>query len=163
MVGCHSSTPLVKFRVILRYWPMPSRLLSCWTYLPQYMRGSLRQLLVEVIGIDRALAAIDFDHRSNEGDDVVTDGLNERRLLDNQPIGQLDEHFGAAGFGRVNAAVRPVERLAEMDQFAGLLIGDFSRITEPGENVFVLVELFAGGFVGDGAGDLVAVLFGLTE
>ena len=50
-----------------------------------------------------------------------------------------------------------------MDQFAGLLIGDFSRITEPGENVFVLVEIFDGGFVGDGEDDLVAALFGLTE
>ena len=45
MVGCHSSTVFVMFCVSLRYWPMPSRLLSCATYLPQYISGGLAILV----------------------------------------------------------------------------------------------------------------------
>ena len=87
---------------------MPSRLLSCCTYLPQYISGSRASpcgaLLVEVVGVHLLLAAVHLDHRRDEGDDVVADVLDERRLLDDQAVGQLHQHLGAAGLRRVHAA-----------------------------------------------------------
>ena len=53
--------------------------------------------------------------------DVVADGLNERRLFDDQPVGQLDQHLRTAGLGRMDAARDPIDRLGGVDQLLGLL------------------------------------------
>ena len=95
--------------------------------------------------------------------DVVADGLDERRLLHDQPVGQLDQHLGTAGLGRMYAAVGPVDRLAGLDQLARLLVRDLARIAELGEDVLVLVEVLDGGLVGDRQDDLVAALLGLPD
>ena len=89
--------------------------------------------------------------------------LDERRLFDDQAVGQFDQHFGSAGLGRVDAAVGPVERLAGFDEFVRLLVGDFARVAELGEDVLVLIEVLDGGLVGDGEDDLVAAFFGLAD
>ena len=121
-------------------------------------RACFAGFLAVVIRIDLLLAAVHFDHRRDEDDHVVADGLDEGRLFDDQAVSQLDQHFGAAGFGRMDAAGGPVNRLAGFDQLLRLLFGGFSRIAERGEHGFVLVEIFDGGFIGDGKHDLVAAL-----
>ena len=120
-------------------------------------------LLRVVVGVDGALAAIDFEHRRNEGDDVVADLLDERGLFDDHAVGELDEHLGAAGFGRVDAAIGPVNGLGGVEEFLGLFRGDFARVAEFGEHVLIFVEIFEGGLVGDSEGDDVAAFFGLTH
>ena len=95
--------------------------------------------------------------------DVVADGLDEGGLFHDQAEGQFDEHLRAAGFGRVDAAVGPIDGLAGFDEFAGLLAGELARIAEPGEDVLVFIEVFDGGLVGDGEYDLVAAFFGLAD
>ena len=77
-------------------------------------RVARRALLVEVVGVDLLLAAVDFDHRRDQRDDVVADVLDERRLFDDQAVGQLDQHLGAAGLRRVHAADRVVDRLGRV-------------------------------------------------
>ena len=81
-------------------------------------RALLAGLLAVVVRVDLLLAAVDFDHRSDEGDHVVADRLDERRLFDDQPVGEFDQHFRSAGLGRMDAAVGPVDRLAGFDQLA---------------------------------------------
>jgi len=72
--------------------------------------------------------------------ELLRDGLNERRFFDDEAIGELDEHFGSAGFGRMDAAGGPVDRLRGLDNFAGLRLRCFARIGEGGEHAFVLIE-----------------------
>ncbi len=130
---------------------------------PVHQRQALAGALVVVIGIDLAFAAVHFDHGGDEGDGVVADGLDERGLFHDQAVGELDQHFGSAGFGRVYAAVGPVERLADFDELAGLVVGDLARVAELGEDVLVLIEVLDGGLVGDGEDDLVAAFLGLAD
>src|ERR1035437_8766191 len=117
---------------------------------PVHERQALAGALVVVIGVDFALAAVHFNNGGDKGDGVIADGLNERGLFDDQAVGELDEHFGAAGFGRVYAAVGPVEGLAGLDELAGLRVGKLARVAELGEDVLVFIEVPDGGLVGDG-------------
>jgi hypothetical protein len=56
-------------------------------------------LPVEVVVVDVFLAAVDFDHRRDERDDVVADVLNERRLFDDEAVRELHEHLGPPDSG----------------------------------------------------------------
>ncbi len=126
-------------------------------------RPLLASLLTVVIGVHLFFASVHFEHRGDEGDHVVADLLDERRLLNDQPISQLNQHFRAAGLGRMDAAVGPVEGLADPDQVARLFIGDLARIPQPGQNVLVLIQVLNRGLVGDRQNHLVAPFLGLPD
>jgi hypothetical protein len=116
--------------------------------------------LVEVVGVDVFLASVDFNHRRDQRDDVVADVLDERRLLDDQAIGQLDQHFRAAGFRRVHAAHQVVDRLRGLQQRLGLRIGGLARIGQRGELVAVFFERLDRRLIGDRQRDDVAAFLG---
>ena len=126
-------------------------------------RISLRALLVEVVGVDLLLAAVDFDDRRDERDDVVADLLDERRFAHRQAVWQLDQHFRTAVLGRVHAARDPVDRLGRSNQLLRLLFGRLSRIGQRRDHALVLVDLFDRRFIGDRQGDHVAAFFGLAD
>ncbi len=54
--------------------------------------------------------------------------LDERRLLNNQPIGELNQHLRATGFRRMDAAIEPVDWFRGSDDSLRLLVGGFARI-----------------------------------
>ena len=113
---------------------MPSRLLSCWTYLPQYIMRLLRDTpgmrLGVVVRVDDLVAAVGLDDRRDDRDDVVADALDERRLLDDEAVRELHQHLRAAGLGRVHAARDPVDRLRGLDQRARLRFRRLARVGE---------------------------------
>ena len=84
-------------------------------------------------------------------------------LFDRQPERQLDQHFGAAGFGRVDAAGRVVDRLAGRDQLFRLRIGDRAGIGQLRGDLLVLVELLDRRFVGDRERNHVAPFLSLAD
>src|SRR5258708_32805506 len=53
-------------------------------------------LLVEVVRIYHLLAAVHLEHGRDEGDDVVPDLLDVRRLFHGEPIAELHEHLRSA-------------------------------------------------------------------
>jgi hypothetical protein len=57
-----------------------------------------RPLLVEVVGVDLSFAAVHFEHRRDECDDVAANVADKRRVFDDQPVRELDERFRTAGF-----------------------------------------------------------------
>ena len=109
------------------------------------------------------LAAVDFDDRRDERDDVVADRLDERRLLDGEAVRQLHQHLGAAGLARVHAARHPVDRLGGLDQLLRLRLRRLARIGQRREHALVLVELLDRRLVGDGEQHHVAAFFGLAD
>ena len=123
-------------------------------------RVALRALLVEVVGVDLLLAAVDFDDRRDQRDDVVADVLDERRLLDDEAVGQLDQHLGAAGLRRVHAADRVVDRLGRVQQLLRARFGRLARIGQLAEHVAILVELLDRVLAADREQDDVAPFFG---
>ncbi len=50
-----------------------------------------------VVGVDHAIAAINFECGSDQDDYIFADGLNEWRLLNRQTIGEFHQHLGRAG------------------------------------------------------------------
>ncbi len=122
-----------------------------------------RVLLLVVEVVHHLLAAVHFDDRRQEDDDVVADVLDERRLLDDQPIGQLHLHLGAARLARVQVAARPVDRLAGGDERLRLRVGQLPRVGEVGEDLLVLVEGLDRRLVGDGHDDDVAAFLALAD
>ena len=52
-------------------------------------RPRLPGLLAVVVGVHFLVAAVGFNHRRDEDDHVVADGLDERSLLDDQAIREL--------------------------------------------------------------------------
>ena len=63
------------------------------------------------------------------------------RILDCQPVGQLHEHFGRPGLGRVDGAGEPVERLAFEHQGGDVGIGGLPRVGELRRDLFKAVDL----------------------
>ena len=126
-------------------------------------RVALRPRLVEVVGVHLLLAAVHLDHGRDERDHVVADALDERRLLHHQPVGQLDQHLGAAVLRRVDAAREVVDRLGRLQQRLRLRIGGLARIGERAQHVAVLLELLDGGLVRDGQRHDVAALLGRAD
>jgi hypothetical protein len=49
--------------------------------------------------VDLLLAAVDLARRREHDDHVVANRLDERRLLDRKPVGQLHQHLRTAGLG----------------------------------------------------------------
>jgi len=96
--------------------------------------GRVTALHLEKLGldslskIDLAVAAIDFQHRSSEKDDVVANLLDDRRVLDRQSVDELHQHLGAAGFRRMHRPRRVVHRLSLGHQSRRFIAGDLARI-----------------------------------
>ena len=126
-------------------------------------RTLLAGFLAVIVRVDLFLAAIGFDHRRNQHDHVITDRLNERRLLDHEAISQFNQHFGPTGFRRMDAAGDPVNRLCRVNQRLRLFLRDLSRIAELSKHAFVAIEILDGVLIGEGKEDLVASLFGLPD
>jgi len=119
--------------------------------------------LVEVVGVDLFFAPVDFNHRRDERDHVVADVLDERRLFDDQPVGELDQHFRAAGLGRVHAADEVVDWLGGLQQRLRLGVGGTARIGQRRKLIAVLLERLDRRFIGDRQRDDIAPFFGLAD
>src|SRR4051794_30764453 len=63
-----------------------------------HRRGRLSFLLRDEV-VDLLLAPIDLARRREDKDDVVTNRLNEWRLLDGKSIREFHQHFRTTGFG----------------------------------------------------------------
>jgi hypothetical protein len=126
-------------------------------------RARLAGLLAVVVRVDLALAPVHLDHRRDERDHVVADRLHERRLLHDQPVGQLHQHLGAAGLGRVHPRGEPVDRLRRLDQLLRLGFARRARVGQRREVRPRLVERLDRGLVGDREQDHVAALLGLAD
>ncbi len=98
--------------------------------------------------VDLLLASVHLARRREHEDDVVADRLDERRLLDRQPVGQLHQHLGAPELRRMDAAHREVDGLAGRDELLRLRLGQLARIGELRGDLAVLVELLDRRFVG---------------
>jgi hypothetical protein len=122
-----------------------------------------RVLQAEIEVVDHLLAPIDFGRRRQHDDRVVADRLDEGRLLDGEAERQLDQHLGAAGLRRVDAARRVVDRLAGGDELFRFRVLQLARIGQLRGDVAILVELLDRRLVGDGERDHVAPFFTLAE
>jgi hypothetical protein len=126
-------------------------------------RLGLAGLLAIIISVDDLLAPVDLDHRGDEGDHIVADVADERRILDREAIGEFDQHLGPAGLGRMVATGHPVDRLGGLDDLGRLGGIGAARITERGELQLILVELGQRLLVGDRDNDLLAPFLGRSH
>ena len=117
--------------------------------------------LAVVVGIDFLVAAVGLDDGCDEHDGIVANLLNEWGIFDDQAVREFHQHLRAAGFGRMDAARDPVDRLAGVDDLLGLLFGGLARVGECGQVGLVFVEVLDRLFVADGEDDHVAAFFGL--
>lgn len=122
-------------------------------------RVALRACLVEVVGVDLLLASVDFNHRRDQRDHVIADVLDERRLFDDQPVGELDQHLGTAGLRRVHAAHEVIDRLRGLDERLCLRVGGLARIGQCRELIAILLERLDRRFIGNGQRNNVASFF----
>jgi hypothetical protein len=144
---------------------MPSRLLSCATYLPP-VRGrqvDARVLRAEVATVNDLFAAVDFNDRRDHRDDVVADALHERIFRHDHAIRHFHQHFRTTGFSGVHAAGDVVDRLRELEQFFRACFGRLARIGELVEVALVLLEVGDGLLVRNREDDHVATFFGLAD
>src|SRR5262249_12474256 len=65
---------------------------------------------VPVVNIDLPIAPVDFDDRSNQGNDSVAYGFYVRAFVDCESIGKLHESGWRAGLRRVNSAGYVIDR-----------------------------------------------------
>ena len=109
----------------------------------QRRRGFTRVLLRPVVDVDHAVAAVHFDDRREQGDDVVADVPDVRAFVDRQPVGQLHQRRRRARLGRVDRAGRVVDRDRVGNQARRLLVVhvERARVGELREPGLVLVEL----------------------
>ncbi len=126
-------------------------------------RGQVGMRLAVVPEVDLAVAPVGLDDRGQEHDDVFADVLDERRLLDRQPVGELHHHLGAAGLGRVDGPGRVVERLALRDQLLRLALREPARIGELGRDVAIVIQVANRLGVGDCDDDHLPALFTLPH
>ena len=120
-------------------------------------------LLVVVVVVDHLLAPVRFDDGRDDGNDIVANALDERRLLHDETIREFHEHLGAAALGRVHAAGDPVQRLGLLHDHRRLRVGRFARVCECVEIALVLVQVLDGLLVGDHQDRHVAAFLGLAD
>ena len=125
-------------------------------------RGLLGGLAV-VVGVDLLVAAVGLDYGGDEDDGVVADVLDEGRVFDDEAVGELDEHLGAAGLGGVDAGGDPVDGLGGVDDLLGLLLGGLAGVGEGGQIGLIFVEVLHRLFGADGEDYHVAAFFGLER
>ena len=124
-------------------------------------RDFVGMLDVPVVEIDRAIAAVHFDDRRDQRDDVVADVLDVRALVDGEAIGQLHERGGCTRLGGMDRTRYVIDgrggggdpvsfRVVEVD---GARIGEFRELR------LVRVELRHQRLGRDGDGDHLAALF----
>ena len=131
---------------------------------PINQRGlGLAGLLAVIIGVDHLLAAVDLDHRGDEGDHLVADRANEGRVLHRKAVGEFDQHFRPARLGRVDAAGDPVDRFGRLDDLRRLFRIGAARVAEQRELRLVVVEQCERRLIGDGDDDLLAPFLGSAE
>ena len=56
------------------------------------------------VDVDHAVAAIDFDDRSDQRNHAVANLADVRAFVDGQSVGEFHQRGGRAGFRRVNGA-----------------------------------------------------------
>jgi hypothetical protein len=113
--------------------------------------------------VDHPVPAVHFQHRRDEGDDVLPDAADHRRVLDGQPVGELHQHLRASRLRRVHGPRRVVERLPLIDQLLRLGIADLARIGEARGDVAVAVERGQVLLAGDGDEHHLPPLLGLPD
>ena len=110
---------------------------------PVHQRWSRKFRVLQAVArkVDLAVAAIDFQHRRREKDQVVAYLPNQRCVFHRQPVHELHQHLGAPRFGRMHRAGGVVHRLAFRDEPFRLLAGGSSRIGETARDLFVMLEI----------------------
>ncbi len=95
------------------------------------------------VDVHHAVAAIDLDHRRDQGDQVVADLPHVGALVDRQAVGELHERGRRAGLRRVNGAGDVVDRDARRGEpgGAGVVEADRARVGELGEARPVFLRL----------------------
>ena len=94
-----------------------------------------------IVQIDFTVAAVDFEHGSDEHDDVFADLVDHGRIFHGEAIGELHEHFRRTCFGGMNRAREPVEGFAGFLEVRGFVRREFARVGEFRGDVLVMVEL----------------------
>src|ERR1019366_301307 len=122
-------------------------------------------LAVPAIDVPGAVAAVHFDHGSNQRDHVIADGLDIGALVHGQALGELHEGGGCAGFRGMDGAGDVIDGRGGGDQLIGLGVVklDGARVGEFGEAGAVFVEPGEQGLRGDGHGDHFAAFLGLAD
>ena len=130
---------------------------------PRIMLPRVRQ--VPVVQVDHAVAAVDLDHRRDQGDHVRANLPDVRRLVHRQAIGQLHQRGGRAGLGGVDGAGDVVDRRGLRDQLVGdgVVHADAARVGQPGQARLVRVEVGQQAFVGDRHRDHLAAFLALAD
>ena len=120
---------------------------------------------VPFVDIDHAVAAVDFDDRSNQRDGAIANFLDVWAFIHGEPVGQLHQRGGRARFRRVNRARDVVDGHGLRDELVRFRVVEFdgTRIGQLGEASAILVEGFQIFFRGDGHGDHFAAFFGLPD
>ena len=96
-----------------------------------------------VINIDHAVAAIDFDDRSDERHHAIADRFDIRTVVNGQPIREFHQCCRRAGFRRMNRAGDVIDRESLIDEAVGFSIVhvDGARIGKLGKPRTILIKL----------------------
>ena len=131
----------------------------------QRRRNLARIGAVPVVQIHHAIAAVGFDHRRDQGNDLRADFLDVRRIVDGEAVRQFHQRGRRAGFGRVDAAGNVVDRCRLSDERLGLRIihAERARIGELGQTRIVDFQIRDQRFVGDRHGDHLAAFLTLAD
>ena len=126
-------------------------------------RTRLPRLLSVVIGIDGLLPTINFNHRSQESNHITADLPDERTLLHNQPVSQLNQHLRPARLRRMNPAQSPVKRLGSMNQLPSLSLRQIPGIPQLRERLFVLIQIPDRSLIRNGEHHQIPTFFRLAQ
>src|SRR6267143_271909 len=123
----------------------------------------VRVLFMLHVDVNHAVVAIGFDDGGDEHDGIAADFLDEGRVFHSETVGKFHEHFRSAGFGRVDAAVGPVDGLAIGYELLRFGLAEAAGIGETSCNFLVAVEFREIGFVGHGYDEHLAAFFGRAD
>ena len=133
----------------------------------------INQRRIEILGmrqmpaidVHHAIAAIDFDDRSDQRDHAVANFVDVGAFVDGEAIGQLHQRGGRAGFGGMDRAGDVVDRDGLGDELVGFRVIelDGARIGELRETRAIFFEIFQILRRGDGHGDHLAAFFRFAD
>ena len=120
-------------------------------------------LFVLRVDVHHTVVAIGFDDGSDQHDCIAADFLDEGCVFHSETVGEFHEHLWSAGFGRVDAAVSPVNGLAFGDELLRFRITEATGICEARGNFLVAIESSEIGFVGDRGDEHLAAFLGRAD
>ena len=128
-------------------------------------RRLARVRFLPLVEVHHAVAAVDFDNRRDERDDVIADVPDVRAVVDGEPIGELHERRRRARFGRMDGARDVVDRRRPPGDVVGQRVVHLhrARIGELREVGFVRIQLRHERLGRHGDGDHLAPFFGRTD